>query len=70
MRDCQGGPVRRYFFEGLALLLMIGSLVFFFECVGYLARRDYVAALILMVIGLSVIAVGKEMARLALVQKE
>jgi hypothetical protein len=62
--------VRRYFFEGLALLLIAGSLVFFVECIGYLGRRDYVAALILMVIGLSVIAVGKEMARLALVQKE
>jgi len=62
--------VRRYFFELLALLLLGGSLVFFMECISYLERRDYVAAVILLVIGLSVIAVGKEMARLALVQKE
>jgi hypothetical protein len=62
--------VRRYFFEVLALLLIGGSLVFFYECVSYLERRDYVAALILMAIGLSVISVGKEIARLALVQKE
>jgi hypothetical protein len=62
--------VRRYFFEVLALLLIGGSLVFFYECVSYLERRDYVAALILMAIGLSVISVGREIARLALVQKE
>jgi hypothetical protein len=62
--------VRQFFFEALAVLLLGGSLVFFVECIDYLARRDYVAALILMLIGMSVIAVGKEMARLALVQKE
>ncbi len=62
--------MRRYFFEILAFLLIGGSLVFFYECVSYLAKRDYVAALILMAIGLSVIGVGKELARLALVQKE
>ena len=62
--------MRRYFFEILAVLLLGGSLVFFVECIDYLARRDYVAAVVLMVIGLAVITVGKEMARLALVQKE
>lgn len=62
--------MRRYFFELLALLLIGGSLVFFHECIGYLARRDYVAAIILFSIGLSVITVGKEIARLALVQKD
>ncbi len=62
--------MRRYFFELLALLLLGGSLVFFLECISYLEKRDYVAALILSFIGVSVITVGKEMARLALVQKE
>ncbi len=62
--------MRRYLFEALAILLIGGSLVFFYECVTYLAKRDYVAALILMGIGLSVVTVGKELARLALVQKE
>lgn len=61
--------MRRHFLEILAILLIVGSLVFFYECVSFLARRDYVAALILMAIGMSVIAVGKELARLALVQK-
>lgn len=61
---------RRYFFEILAVLLIGGALAFFVECLSYLASRDYVSAIILMFIGLSVISVGKEMARLALIQKE
>lgn len=62
--------MRRYFFEFLALALIAGSIVFFRECVEYLGRRDYIAALILLLIGVAVITVGKEMARLALIQKE
>jgi hypothetical protein len=61
---------RRYFYEVLAILLMAGSLVFFFECIGYVDKRNYVSAIILLLIGISVISVGKEMARLALIQKE
>ncbi|MBK7071900.1 MAG: hypothetical protein IPH44_06320 [Myxococcales bacterium] len=62
--------MRRYFFEVLALALIGGSMFFFKESIDYLARRDYVASLIVMMIGLAVITVGKEMARLALVQRD
>lgn len=62
--------MRRYFFEILAVLLIGGSLFFFKETLDYLARRDYVAALLVMLIGVAVISVGKEMARLALVQRD
>ena len=62
--------MRRYFFETLAVALMAGSLFFFKESLSYLARRDYVGALIVMLIGVAVISVGKEMARLALVQRD
>jgi uncharacterized membrane protein YczE len=62
--------MRRYLFEVLAILLIGGSLVFFYECVSYLSRRDYVASIVLLAIGVSVISVGKELARLALAQKE
>lgn len=62
--------MRRYFFEALALALIAGSLFFFKETLDYLARRDYVAAVLVMVIGIAVISVGKEMARLALVQRD
>jgi hypothetical protein len=62
--------MRRYFFEILAVCLILGSLFFFKETLHYLARRDYVAALLVMLIGVAVISVGKEMARLALVQRD
>ncbi len=62
--------MRRYFFEVLALALIGGSMFFFKESIDYLSRRDYVASLIVMLIGLAVITVGKEMARLALVQRD
>ena len=62
--------MRRYFFEVLALALIGGSMFFFKESIDYLARRDYVASLIVMFIGFAVITVGKEMARLALVQRD
>jgi hypothetical protein len=62
--------VRMVFFEVLAVLLILGSMFFFKETLDYLARRDYVAALLVMVIGVAVIGVGKEMARLALVQRD
>ena len=62
--------MRRYFFEVLALALIAGSMFFFKEAIDDLARRDYVAALVVVVIGMSVITIGKEMARLALVQRD
>jgi len=62
--------MRRYFFEALAVALIGGSLFFFKETLDYLARRDYVAAVLVMMIGVAVISVGKEMARLALVQRD
>jgi hypothetical protein len=61
--------VRRYFFEVLSFVLLLGSLVFFYECVRFLARRDYVSAILLMFIGFAVIRVGAELARLALIDR-
>ncbi len=62
--------MRRYFFEILALALFGGSLYFFLESIAYLSQRDYVSAILVFFIGLAVISVGKEMARLALAQRE
>ena len=45
--------MRRHLFEVLSVLLMGGSLVFFWECVSKLDNRDYVSAVILMGIGLA-----------------
>jgi hypothetical protein len=62
--------VRRYFFEVLSLALIGGSILFFLQCIKYLKHRDYVASIILLFIGLAVISVGKEIARMALAQKD
>lgn len=58
--------MRRYFFELLSTLLFGGSILFFYECIRFLGRRDYVAALMLLFIGVAVLRVGAEIARLAL----
>jgi hypothetical protein len=62
--------MRRYFFEFLAVALFVGALFFFRETLHYLAQREYVSGVLVMLIGVSVISVGKEMARLALVQRD
>ncbi len=62
--------LHKYFFELLSLGLIAGSLVFFYQCIRYLGRRDYVASIILMFIGFAVIRVGSELARLALIERE
>ena len=62
--------MRKYLFEVLAVTLIAGSVYFFTESLRYLSRRDYIGSLIVMAIGVAVISVGKEMARLALVSRE
>ena len=62
--------MKRTFFEVLSIGLVASSLVFFYECVRFLSRRDYVAAIILMFIGFAVIRVGAELARLALIERQ
>ena len=52
------------------MLLILGGLVFFAECVRQLGHRDYLGALLLAVIGVSVLNVGAELARLALIERD
>ena len=62
--------MRKHFFEALSLVLILGSLGFYCECISYLSRHDYVAAGLLFLVGWSVIHVGAELAKLALVERE
>ncbi len=62
--------MRKYFYEILSVLLFGGSMVFFVECIRFLSRRDYVAAMMLMLIGFAVIRVGAELARLAMIDRQ
>ena len=61
--------MKRYFFELLALVLILGALGFFYSAIGFLARRDYVGGGLIAAVGLVVIHVGAEMARLALADR-
>ena len=62
--------MRNYLFEGLAVLLLLSGLVFFGECVHHLGLRDYVGSLLLAGIGIALLNVGAELARLALIERE
>ena len=62
--------MRKHFFELLALLLIVGGLVFFGECVYHIGARDYLGAGLLAVIGIAVLNVGAELARLALIERD
>lgn len=62
--------MRKHFFEILALVLILGSLGFFLQCVSFLVRHDYVAAALVFFVGLAVINVGAELARLALAERQ
>jgi hypothetical protein len=61
--------IRRHLFELLAATLLLGGFGFLFECVSFLGRRDYVAGALLGGIGVAVLHVGVELARLALVER-
>ena len=58
------------YFQVLSLLLFGSSLAFFWQCVVHLGRRDYVAAGMLTLIGVSTLWVGNELARLALAERD
>ena len=62
--------MRKYFFEGLSVILILGSLGFFVECVSFLGKHDYVGGLLLALVGGFVLSVGGELARLALVERD
>jgi hypothetical protein len=62
--------MRKYFYEVLAGVMLLGSLGFFYECIRFLARRDYVAATLLMFVGFAVIRAGAELARMALIERQ
>ena len=62
--------MRKYFFEALTIVLILGSLAFFVQCVRFLGRHDYVAGFLMLLVGVSMMHVGAELARLALVERE
>lgn len=58
--------VRRALPEALGAVLVLGSLGLFYQCIVYLQRRDYVAAILIMFIGFAVVRSGVELLRSSL----
>ena len=54
---------RRFFFRSMGCPLFLACLAFFWQCTVQLFRRDYVAAGVAGMIGLSTLWVGGELAR-------
>lgn len=52
--------------EALGAVLVLGSLGLFYQCIVYLQRRDYVAAILIMFIGFAVVRSGVELLRSSL----
>ena len=58
--------MRRILPESLGAILVLGSLALFYQCVVYLQRRDYVAAILIMFVGFAVVRSGVELLRSSL----
>ncbi len=58
------------YFHIVSALLFVASMIFFWYCMGYLAKRDYVAAGLLLIIGVCTLRAGSELARLALAERD
>ena len=59
--------MRARVYDVVSLLLIAGSLWFFYQSVGFLAGNEYVGSVVTMLIGLVIIRVGVELSRIALV---
>lgn len=54
-------------YETLSIALLATSLFFFFRCTQFLTEKDYLAATLTLFIGFTVVRVGVELARLAVI---
>lgn len=59
-------PQRSLLYDSLSVVLLLGSLFFFYQTTGFLVGRDYIAATLTAFIGLVIIRVGVELGRMAL----
>jgi len=50
----------------LSLVLVVASLWFFYQCVRFVSRREYVGAILVMFVGFAVMRGASELFRLAL----
>lgn len=61
--------MRAIVYEVIGLGLVLGSTWFFYRCLYFLAQKDYLAGLIVLVIGFVVIRTGVELGKLAVLNR-
>lgn len=59
--------IRARLYDLFSLLLIAGSIWFFYRSVAFLTANEYVGSVVTMLIGLIIIRVGVELSRIALV---
>lgn len=62
--------MRRVIFEVLGILLVLASVLFFFESVRFLSDRDYIAAILEIFVGFALVRAGLELTKLSLLARE
>ncbi|MEL6178446.1 MAG: hypothetical protein AAFS10_05810 [Myxococcota bacterium] len=60
---------RSYLYDALSLMLVLGSMFFFYQSTQFLVGKDYVAAGLTTLIGVLVIKIGVELGKLALLTR-
>lgn len=61
--------MRALIYEILGLGLLLTSAWFFYRCLHFLAQKDYLAGLVVLVIGFVVIRTGVELGKLAILHR-
>lgn len=58
--------MRALIYEGLGLVFVASSMAFFYQCIVFLAEKDYVAGFGVIAVGFLVLRGGTELAKLAI----
>lgn len=58
--------IRPVLYDGLSVLLLAGSLYFYYQATSFLCQKDYVASLIALVIGFLTSKASVDLARIAI----
>jgi putative Mn2+ efflux pump MntP len=61
--------MRKMMLEILGILMVLGSVVFFYFSVQFLSERDYIAAILQIFVGFAMVRSGLELTRMALLDK-
>lgn len=57
--------MRHIVYEILGLLLVLAGVAFFYTCVEFLAEKDYIAGIIVVVLGFGVLRTGVELSKMS-----